>query len=544
MAKRLVRISLATKFRLLFGLAVLGIIAAALVVPWYFMNLLAEQGVQQPGSELTRLRFNEWQRDHPKDPAAAEDKSSQVAGLYSAGEAGSARAGPSVVVLVAGRKHARTLDSPARKAQRAFLRNPEQELAIIADSDERVGVVYRGFRAVRVQQTCMSCHGATAKAELRYQPGHLAGMIDVTLPGAAASGPLVWWTRGAFIVGAGLASLVAFLLFALITQRLILRPVRDLRDLADKVAEGDLTARSSIRTEDELQRLGESFNEMLEAIDDQHTKLRAANRALDLKLSELAEANVTLFRANKVKSEFLANISHELRTPLNSIIGFADLLADQRGERVRRYGQNISTAAKNLLSMINDLLDMAKIEAGRAEVRFDKVSVTDTCRTLLALMAPLADKKQLELREELDPDVPIVVTDGGKLQQVLYNLLSNAIKFTPANGRVVLATAVLAGSDNGQADDEVCVAVSDNGPGIPEADQPHVFEKFYQADPTLTKESRGTGLGLAISKDLTALLGGRLVLDSTPGGGTTFSVYLPVAPPAPPAEPGPARTDA
>jgi len=530
MAKRLVKISLATKFRLLFGLAVLGIIAAALVVPWYFMAMLAEQGVQRPGSELTRLRLNEWLRAHPKDPAAAEDKSSTVVALYTAGEKSQSRTGPSVVVLIPGRKHTRPLGSAAKKAQRAFGRNTDQELAILEDENDQGETVYRGFRAVRVGQTCMNCHRTPDKAELRYQPGQLAGMIDVMLPGETASGPLVWWTRGAFIVGAGLASLLAFVLFALITQRLILRPVRDLRDLADRVAEGNLTVRSKIQTEDELQRLGESFNEMLDAITDQHEKLRAANRALDLKLRELAEANVTLFQANKVKTQFLTNVSHELRTPLNSIIGFADLLAERDDERIRRYGQNISTAAKNLLSMINDLLDMAKIEAGKTEVRFDKVSVTDTCETLLALMAPLANKKNLELRAELDAKLPIVVTDGGKLQQILYNLLSNAIKFTPAGGRVTVTAAAQAAGPEAQGAEEIFVAVSDTGPGIPEADQAHIFEQFYQADQTLTKESYGTGLGLAIAKDLTGLLGGRLILKSSPGHGATFTVHLPVRP--------------
>ena len=530
MAKRLVRISLATKFRLLFGLAVLGIIAAALIVPWYFMELVAEQGVQRPGSELTRLRLHEWMRDHPKDPAAAQDKSSKIVELYSAGEKSESRTGPSVVVLVPGRKPTRRLDSPARKARRAFAAGGDLDLAIIRDEDDRGNTLYRAFRAVRVEQTCMNCHGASAKPELRYQVGQLTGMIDVSLPGETASTPLVWWTRAAFIVGASMAALLAFVLFAIISQRLILKPMRSLRDLADKVAEGDLTVRSTIRTDDELQRLGESFNDMLEAITDQLEKLRAANRALDLKLNELAEANVTLFRANKVKSEFLANVSHELRTPLNSIIGFADLLAECDDERIRRYGQNISTAAKNLLGMINDLLDMAKIEAGKAEVRFDKVSVTDMCRTLMALMGPLAAKKRLDFRSELAGKLPIAVTDGGKLQQTLYNLLSNAIKFTPAGGSVTLATARGSRAGDREKVEEVAVSVSDSGPGIAEAEQARIFEKFYQADPSLTKESYGTGLGLAIAKELTGLLGGRLSLKSAPGHGATFTISLPVKP--------------
>ena len=264
----------------------------------------------------------------------------------------------------------------------------------------------------------------------------MKGQVDLTLPESTASTPMLWWTRGAFIVGGALAALLAFILFAIITQRLVLRPVRQLRQVADKVTEGDMGVRSKIKTGDELQRLGESFNEMLEAIDEQHQKLQNANRALDLRLSELAEANVTLFQANKVKNEFLANVSHELRTPLNSIIGFADLLAENQDQRIGRYGGNISSAAKNLLSMINDLLDIAKIEAGKTDVRMDKVSVTDICNSLMGLMQPLAEKKQLALKWQVDPDLPIVVTDATKLQQILYNLLSNAVKFTPAGGEI------------------------------------------------------------------------------------------------------------
>jgi len=533
MAKRLVKLSLATKFRLLFGLAVLGIIAAALLVPWYFMELLAERGVQRPGALLAGLRLEEWVQDHHRAPAAGGDKRSKVVGLYTAVREGEPPGGPFFIVLGPDQKPSRPLDSPARKALEAFKADADQDLAVIRDEDDRGGTIYRCFRAVRAEQRCVDCHKDVTKVHLRFRPGQLAAVIDASLPAETASEPLVWWTRGAFIVGVGLASLLAFVLFALITHRLILRPVRDLRQVADNVAEGDLTVRSTIQTGDELQRLGESFNEMLAAINDQHEKLRAANRALDLKLSELAEANITLFRANKVKSEFLANVSHELRTPLNSIIGFADLLAERKDQRVRRYGQNISTAAKNLLSMINDLLDMAKIEAGKAEMRFDKVSVTDTCETLMALMAPLANKKKLDLRAELADELPIVITDGGKVQQILYNLLSNAIKFTPAGGQVVVATATHATSRNGQKTEEVSVAVTDSGPGIAEADQPHIFEKFYQLDPTLTKESYGTGLGLAIAKDLTHLLGGRLTVKSSPGHGATFTLFLPVEPPQP-----------
>jgi two-component system, NarL family, sensor histidine kinase BarA len=527
MAKTFVEISLATKLRILFGAAVLLIIASALVVPWYFMELLAAQGIQKPGAELTRLRLNEFVRDHPKGSGNA----SEVSALYTAGRDVGTRTGPILVKLSADMKPSSPLDTSARRALRVFLRQGDQDVAVLKSEDEQGKTVYRCLRAVRVDQTCMTCHGPEADVQLQFQLGRLAGMIDVSMPGSTASGGLMLFTRIAFVVGGVLASLLALLLFSVISQRLILRPLRHLRNVSDKVAEGDLTVRSAVRTGDELQRLGESVNEMLTAIDDQHNKLRSANRALDLKLNELAEVNVTLFRANKVKSEFLANVSHELRTPLNSILGFADLLAEHGDERVKRYGHNVSTAAKNLLAMINDLLDLAKIEAGKADVRFDKVSVTDTCQTLLALMRPLADKKQLTLEGTLAEDLPIVITDAGKLQQILFNLLSNAIKFTPATGRVTLTAQRHSSRREGDEAGEVEVAVADNGPGILEIDQKHIFEKFYQADRTLTKESAGTGLGLAISKELAGLLGGTLTLRSEPGHGTTFSLRIPVGGP-------------
>jgi len=530
MAKRFVKIPLATKLRVLFGLAVLGIIAAALVVPWYFMELLAEQAVQRSAVELMRIRLNEWIIDH-HDPAN-RSRDSDVESLYSSGEEVMGRRGPTFIRIAAQSTPDRPIDAPARLALRAFNRGTNRGMPMVVPSeDDRGRPIYRCLQAVRAERTCMACHGASAASPRRYEPGELVGMIDLTMPALGATGMMVWWIRGAFVVGGALAAMLAVIMFAIITQRLILRPIRQLRNIADKVADGDLSAQSTIKTGDELQRLGDSFNEMLAAIDDQHNKLRQANRALDLKLSELAESNVALFQANKVKNEFLANVSHELRTPLNSIIGFADLLADSPDERIRRYGQNISASARSLLNMINDILDLARIESGKSEVRLDKVAVADTCRTLVALVQPLADKKQIDLRLELSPDLPLIFTDAGKFQQILYNLLSNAVKFTPPGGRVVMSGTLQPAQGEPAGAQEVSVSVADTGPGISEADQQHIFEKFFQADKSLTKESSGTGLGLSIAKELTSLLGGRLAMKSTPGHGTTFTLFLPVAGP-------------
>jgi signal transduction histidine kinase len=527
MAKSFVQISLATKLRLLFGMAVLGIIAAALLVPWYFMELVAEQGVQRPAAELTRLRLNEWIQTHPTD----SDAESVVARLYAAESPGAVRSGPSFRRVRADLTTPEPLDTLSRDALTAFVANPSQELVILKDRDGGDRSFFRCYRAVRVEPRCLSCHGPSAPVARQFQVGQIAGMIEVAIPPETAGGePLIGMTRVVFAVGGLLGAIFAMIAFAILVQRLILRPIRSLRSVADKATEGNLSVRSTITTGDELQRLGESFNEMLSAISKQHGQLRSVNRALDLKLHELAEANVALFQANKVKSEFLANVSHELRTPLNSILGFAELIAESDNERLQRYGRNIGTAATNLLRMINDILDLAKIEAGRAEVCLERVSVSDTCQTLLALMGPIAAKEQIQLDSSIEEDLPLITSDPGKVQQILYNLLSNAVKFTPAGGTVTLEAVGETGeeADNGG---EVRVSVSDTGPGIAEADQQHIFEKFYQIDRSLTKQTSGTGLGLAISRELANLLGGRLSLNSTPGAGATFTLSLPVEPP-------------
>lgn len=536
MAKQFVKISLATKLRILFGIAVLGIIAAALIVPWYFMELMAEQNLQGPAEEVTRLRFNEWFDKHPENPEHPSD----VEHYFLRDRRLDGAQGPQLIRLSTDMVPTPRLDSAGRKALQAFLNNPELVMSGLKTRDKDHHNIYRCYRAMRVDTSCLTCHGPSAPIPLQYQPNQLVGMLEVSMPDAEESSLFLWLIQGSFVVGGALATLLAIFIFAIISQRLILRPMRHLRDVADKAGEGDLSVRSTIQTGDELQKLGESFNEMLTAISNQHGKLRQANRALDLKLSELAEANVALFQANKIKTEFLANISHELRTPLNSILGFSDLLTESTDDRIARYGKNIGVSAKHLMGLITDLLDLAKIEAGKAEVRIAQVSVTDVCQTLMALMLPLAQKKQLQLESHIQENFPLVETDAGKLQQILYNLLSNAVKFTPAGGNVTLSAIRSDQNLNNNDSGSVILSVADTGPGISEAAQEHIFDKFYQANPLLTREVEGTGLGLAISKELTQLLGGQLLLNSTPGHGTEFSLILPIryiAPEIPPASP-------
>ncbi len=337
------------------------------------------------------------------------------------------------------------------------------------------------------------------------------------------------------------AGLVALVVYWWSLSKLVLAPLNTLVGYANKVSDGDLHLRAEINTGDEFSELATMFNQTLESIKAQQDSLTAANKSLDLKLGELAESNEALDHANQIKSDFLANVSHELRTPLNSIMGFGEVLAESiESDRIegqeqpelvrrRRYTQNIIISSQRLLDLINDLLDLAKIEAGRASVMVGPVSITDTCEGLVNLMKPEAEQRGVRLALRMQSGMPVVQTDAGKLQQVLFNFLSNAVKFTPKGGLVTLAASHQL-TDDAESPGFLRLAVTDTGPGIAVEDHPRVFEKFNQLDPQVTREYGGTGLGLAISQELAAMLQGRINLDSKVGEGATFSLTIPVAP--------------
>ena len=352
----------------------------------------------------------------------------------------------------------------------------------------------------------------------------LLGIVSVEIPSQIESSQLL--LNHIFILTAGLvAGTLAIVIFYLITTRLILQPVRVLQETAEKVSQGDLNIRSDISTGDEFQQLSETFNTMLANLKQSADQLRSINKSLDLKLGQLAESNVALYESNRLKSEFLANVSHELRTPLNSILGFAELLKDSAtpaaDAKSARYLQNILQSANNLLTLINDLLDLAKIEAGRMEVRSEPLSLNDLFEALTNLLKPLTEAKALTIQTTLSPDVPIIHTDPAKLQQVLYNFLSNAIKFSPRGETIELIAELVDPSS-------VKISVTDHGPGIPVEKQNLIFEKFRQIDGSVTREHSGSGLGLAISKELIALLSGSIGVRSAADEGATFWVALPL----------------
>jgi signal transduction histidine kinase len=238
---------------------------------------------------------------------------------------------------------------------------------------------------------------------------------------------------------------------------------------------------------------------------------------------EIQDKSRQLAEASQHKSQFLANMSHELRTPLNAILGYTELISDsvygEPPEKMRDVLKRIESNGRHLLGLINDVLDLSKIEAGQLTLSLADYSLKDVVHGVCSAVEPLAAEKRIAFRVEVPADLPRGRGDERRITQVLLNLVGNAIKFTD-EGEVVVSAAAANGSFN--------LSVRDTGPGISETDQAKLFQEFQQADNSITRKKGGTGLGLAISKRIIELQGGRIWVDSRLGQGSTFFVSLPV----------------
>jgi signal transduction histidine kinase/DNA-binding response OmpR family regulator len=341
------------------------------------------------------------------------------------------------------------------------------------------------------------------------------------------------------IVVVFLASLVVALLISRISQRVISEPVMQLAQTVRIVSQDknySLRATTNVNR-DEVSTLIESVNEMLEQIQqrdgalqrahdeleqrvrERTTQLAVANRELDLRNREVE-------RATQMKSKFLASMSHELRTPLNAIVGFSDLLAEgtpgQLNDKQKRFVNHIKQGSTHLLQLINDILDLSKIEAGQLELRSEEFLVKDALPEVLSTIQPLAMAKNIRIEQKVESKF-LVKADRVRFKQILYNLLSNAVKFTPKDGLVSIESV-----DHW---DFVRVSVTDTGIGIRPEDQKVVFEEFRQIDGSADRAQEGTGLGLAITKRLVEQQGGQISVESELGKGSRFTFTLLAAEP-------------
>jgi len=339
------------------------------------------------------------------------------------------------------------------------------------------------------------------------------------------------WRTGVFLlVFLGLAVLAS----ALLARRMV-RPISLIEEGAQRIGQGALDERIELDTGDELQDLAESFNDMAAQLGALYSDLerRVDERTRDLTgaleqnaalMGELERRGRDLEAASRHKSEFLATMSHELRTPLNAIIGFSEVLRERMfgelNERQAEYLEDIHVSGRHLLALIDDILDLAKVEAGRMELELDDVDVAECVETGLMMVRERAQRRGVTLRIDVDPALDTVRADGRRVKQIIFNLLANAVRFTP-DGGVVGVTARRIGG-------ELRISVSDTGPGIAPADRRRIFETFRQGGDAVGAE--GSGLGLPLSRAFAELHGGRLSVESPPDGGSTFVLALPLVP--------------
>ncbi|NBW95880.1 MAG: HAMP domain-containing protein [Planctomycetia bacterium] len=405
---------------------------------------------------------------------------------------------------------------------------------------------YHYYQPIRWKSSCKVCHeyrgligdaapqAAGVAAPPHWAENDLMAVVKVVMPDSVTR-RAINWNRAILLATAIMTVFLAMLVAYAIVRYVIVKPLGHLRDVADEVRKGNVQARAEIHTADEFEELGVAFNRMLRGLVDSQEELQKVNVSLDDKVDKLAQANLHLYEMNRLKSDFLATMSHELRTPLNSIIGFSDVLGsiESLDDKQRRYVQNIRSSGRMLLEMINDILDLAKIEAGKMEVRPSTFRMESVVSAQCDMVRPLAERKNIDLDHDVEPGLDAVDQDPAKVQQILANLLSNALKFTPEGGRVEVRTR-LEPSVDGASSSAFLMEVSDTGVGIAAEEQQTIFEKFRQSrvfltdDDAMTREFSGTGLGLSIVRELCRLLGGDIFLESQLGRGSRFTVRLPL----------------
>ena len=361
---------------------------------------------------------------------------------------------------------------------------------------DRLGVT--GYKAARPYVSAARVAGDDLDARAQ----------DLSFQAQAETAALVAANRGAYtssrdlFIGVGAGSVALALALGFLLSRSLIRPIRWTEARLAEIAAGDFSGRLDVPNRDELGALAANVNRMNDELRRLYGELETASRH---------------------KSEFLANMSHELRTPLNAIIGFSQVLRQRMfgdvNPKQEEYLDDIVSSGNDLLMLINDVLDLSKVEAGQIELEPGAFSLRGALERGVVMVRERAAGQGLRLGLELAPDVDVVTADERRIRQVVFNLLSNAVKFTPEGGAVVVATE--------RRNGEVHVSVSDTGPGVAPGDAERIFEEFQQTDIGVAQHE-GTGLGLALSKRLVELHGGRIWVESELGHGSRFVFTLPL----------------
>jgi signal transduction histidine kinase len=331
--------------------------------------------------------------------------------------------------------------------------------------------------------------------------GHLANIARQGTQELIAQNSRSYAQSQRLFVAVAAASVALALALGLGLAWSVIVPIRRMGSRLEAIAAGDFSTHVEVPNRDELGDLARNLNRMND---------------------ELGRLYAELETVSTHKSEFLASMSHELRTPMNAIIGFSEVLRERMfgelNERQADYVEDILGAGKHLLSLINDILDLSKVEAGKMELELGPVSIPDALSNGVTMHRERATHRGIDLSLEVDPEMPPIVADERKVRQVLFNLLSNALKFTPEGGRIRVAAHA--------SDGVVEVSVVDTGPGIPAEEIERIFEEFHQVKGTVG----GTGLGLPLARRFVELHGGRLWASSSAGEGSTFTFTLPARP--------------
>ncbi|HHY26331.1 MAG TPA: DUF3365 domain-containing protein [Desulfitobacterium dehalogenans] len=401
---------------------------------------------------------------------------------------------------------------------------------------------FRYTAPMRIEENCLECHGEPAgEIDILGYPkegweiGDLAGIVSIVMP-------IDMYTENIqsnVVKQVGYISLLTLSIIMVIyyaMSKLVTGPLNQLKNAMEHVKTGDLKVDlKDIDAQGEIRDLADHFEIMTKELqtlyNDLETKvqlrtqdLAQAKDILESQRIQLEEVNRRLREDNQYKSDFLTIISHELRTPLTSIIAFAEVLEKISGDKSpkeQKITQEIRANSQVLLRMINNILEIARIEAGKQELIIEPIDLVDVINAVENVVEPLIEKKNISYSSVIDQDVPVIEGDREGLKRIVENLVSNALKFTPKGGEIKVWVSY------DQEENEVLINVQDNGIGIRKEDQPYIFEKFVQSDSSIHRQYNGSGLGLALAKELTELHGGWIKVVSELDEGSLFTVGIP-----------------